>query len=158
MSPRVARPSKDIWRAWPSALSLGKTKTAWSTNSTANESPTFETHTRIFNVSNFFFFIFQILFSNDRASTQWSLSSVSLAENDDVSDDELAVQRSLRNIRGSAKQRRMTRNSQLSLFKAKTPQRDAKRRNSDPNTRESTDLSVLDILSEKRKQSREKMK
>ena len=65
---------------------------------------------------------------------------------------------SLRNIRGSARQRKMARNSQLALFKAKTPQRDKRKEPSDQTTDQSSDLSVLDILSEKRKQSREKMK
>ena len=113
-------------------------------------------------------------------STQWSLSSlrhwtyltflsktylfiltnsVSLADNDDNnSDDDIKVQNSLRNIRGSARQRKMARNSQLSMFKAQTPQRDKRKETSDQTVDQSSDLSVLDILSEKRKQSREKMK
>ena len=75
------------------------------------------------------------------------------------------VQMSLRNIRGSARQKRLERNSQHNfngnIFKAKTPQREAKRPiKKEPPVQDQTekDLSVLDILSQKRKQSREKMK
>jgi len=97
--------------------------------------------------------------SRSMLSTQWSLSSVSLADNDENnSDDDVKVQMSLRNIRGSARQRKMARSSQLSLFKAKTPQRDKRKEMPEQTVDQSSDLSVLDILSEKRKQSREKMK
>ena len=44
------------------------------------------------------------------------------------------------------------------MFKAQTPQRDKRKETSDQTVDQSSDLSVLDILSEKRKQSREKMK
>jgi len=97
-------------------------------------------------------------------SNQWSLSSVSIADNPDESDeDDLNfVQRSLTNIRGSARQRKMARSSQLKMhnpvFKAKTPQREKRNSTVKEETSKPSDLSVLDILSQKRKQSREKMK
>jgi len=101
-----------------------------------------------------------------------SLSSVNLADHgiqglEDDDDDEMLVNRSLRSIRGSAK-RKIQKIKSISEFhkppiKPATPVREPRNRHPTsvrptPSNEKANDLSVLDILSENRKKSRNRIR